>query len=153
MKKEFKKANAVPYFLSASLGILALVACSNESTAEITYDDDSDEPIVTELHAAYAAFNTDAVTVYLEGSEVVIETTGLPNHETTYWGEGNALYREEPDVANTPSIISSNNNATTIRVDATPNLSGNSVTTDFNTIGIVPLVGLQFSMIKKVVVP
>ncbi|MEL6916835.1 MAG: YHYH protein, partial [Bacteroidota bacterium] len=67
---------------------------------------------------------------------VVIETTGLPNHETVYWGEGNELYREEPDVALTPSIISSNNNAVTIRVDVTPDLTGNTVSTDLGTIGI-----------------
>ena len=125
-----------------ALSFITLIACSSDSVDDgviddIATDDDSEtEEIATELHAAYAAFNTDAVTIYLDGSEVVIETTGLPNHETIYWGEGNLLYKEEPDVDKTPSIMSSNNNATTIRVDATPNLTGNTVTTDFNTIGI-----------------
>tara|TARA_R110002051_G_scaffold137916_2_gene210551 strand:- start:55131 stop:55925 length:795 start_codon:yes stop_codon:yes gene_type:complete len=130
--------------LVLALSFITIIACSSDSvddeiTEDITNNDDADddsEEVVTELHAAYAAFNTDAVTVYLDGSEVVIETTGLPNHETIYWGEGNALYREEPDVHKTPSIMSSNNNATTIRVDATPNLTGNTVETQLNTIGI-----------------
>ncbi len=130
----------------ASLGMLtvffmALLACSSDSISDIDTsngdgDDSDDEEVVTELHAAFDAFNTDAVTVYIDGSEVVIETTGLPNHETVYWGEGHELYREETDVALTPSIMSSNNNATTIRVDATPNLSGNQVDTQLGTIGI-----------------
>ena len=127
-----------------ALSFIALIACSSDSvdddiTEDIANNDDTDddsEEVVTELHAAFAAFNSDAVTVYLDGSEVVIETTGLPNHETIYWGEGNALYREEPEVDKTPSIMSSNNNATTIRVDATPNLTGSTVETQLNTIGI-----------------
>jgi hypothetical protein len=111
------------------------IACSSDDSTS-TQDEEND--VVTELHAAYAAFNTAATDIYLSnnGATVTIETTGLPNHETVYWGEGNELYRAEPDVALTPSIISSNNNATTITVDAIPNLSGNTVSTNFNTIGI-----------------
>lgn len=115
----------------ATISLIAFLACSSDDSA--TQDD---EPDATELHAAFAAFNTEATTIYLDGSEVVIESTGLPNHETVYWGEGNALYRDEPDVALTPSIMSSNNNAVTIRVDATPNLTGSTVSTQLNTIGI-----------------
>ncbi|MBP0903320.1 YHYH protein [Mariniflexile gromovii] len=115
----------------ASLLLLVFIACSSESSAT-----EEDEEVVTELHAAYAAFNTDAVTIYLSGSNVVIETTGLPNHKTVYWGVGNSLYMEEPDVETTPSIMSSNNNAVTMTVDATPNLSGSTVSTQLNTIGI-----------------
>ncbi|MBM1107760.1 YHYH protein [Aurantibacter crassamenti] len=116
----------------------SIVSCSTDSTDDSVIIDEGsdDDEIVTELHAAYAEFNTDATTIYLDGSNVVIETTGLPNHETVYWGEGNDLYLEEDNVATTPSIMSSNNNATTITVDATPNLTGSTVSTDFNTIGI-----------------
>jgi hypothetical protein len=67
---------------------------------------------------------------------VTIETTGLPNHETVYWGSGNTLYRDEPTVQLTPSIMSSNNNAATISVDATPNLTGSTVSTQLGTVGI-----------------
>lgn len=111
--------------------IVAFIACSSDDTTI-----DGDDGSIAELHKAYEAFNTDATTIYVDGSKVVIETTGLPNHESVYWGEGNDLYRDEPDVARTPSIMSSNNNATTITVDATPNLTGNTVATNFNTIGI-----------------
>ncbi|NRR90522.1 YHYH protein [Winogradskyella undariae] len=125
------------------LGLIVLVfslniACSSDDSTEdsVAGTDDTDDEIVTELHAAFYAFNTDATTIYLDGSNVVIETTGLPDHETVYWGEGNDLYINEPTVEVTPSIMSSNNNAVTITVDATPNLTGSSVSTTFDTIGI-----------------
>lgn len=106
------------------------VACSSDDSTQ------DDEEAVTELHPAFAAFNTEATTIYLDGPNVVIETNGLPNHKTVYWGPNSPLYKSEPSVQLTPSIISSNNNATTMVVDATPNLSGNTVATQLNTIGI-----------------
>ena len=110
------------------------IACSSDSTSS----DDTDDDVVTELHAAYAAFNAEATDIYLSngGATVTIETSGLPNHDTVYWGEGNDGYIEEPTVERTPSIMSSNNNATSITVDATPDLDGSTVSTNFNTIGI-----------------
>ena len=133
MKNELKiKKSIVAIGMGVALLLTTLIACSADSANDV----EAEEEVVTELHAAFSAFNSDATTIYLDGSEVVIETTGLPNHETVYWGEGNDLYKEEPDVDRTPSIMSSNNNATTIRVDATPNLTGNTVATQLNTIGI-----------------
>ncbi|MFC0605030.1 YHYH protein [Winogradskyella pulchriflava] len=128
MKNSFK-------FMLLMISIVLLnIACSSDDSSTST--DDGDDGVVAELHPAFAAFNTDATTIYVDGSNVVIETTGLPDHETVYWGEGHALYRDEPDVELTPSIMSSNNNAVTITVDATPDLTGNTVSTTFNTIGI-----------------
>ena len=133
MKKEVKiKKRIMALAMVPVLLISSLIACSADSAS----DEEIEEAEVTELHAAFAAFNSKATTIYLDGSNVVIETTGLPDHETVYWGEGNALYKEEPDVDRTPSIMSSNNNATTIVVDATPNLTGSTVSTQLNTIGI-----------------
>ncbi|MDW5290983.1 YHYH protein [Formosa sp. PL04] len=126
MKYPFK------FLTLALISLGTFIACSSDdSTTEA-----DDEEAATELHAAFSAFNSDATTIYLDGANVVIETTGLPNHETVYWGEGNSLYLEEDDVDVTPSIMSSNNNAVTITVDATPNLTGNTVSTELNTIGI-----------------
>ena len=129
------RKNHVAIGLGIALSIVVFLACSSDSMDDPT-EEIAEEPVITELHAAFQEFDTEATTIYLDGSDVVIETTGLPNHETVYWGEGHELYRDEPDVALTPSIMSSNNNATTIRVDATPNLSGNPVATDLGTIGI-----------------
>lgn len=126
---------SIKRFVLPTLVVSAFVSCSTDDPSEDEMEEE-EEQTVTELHAAFAEFNEDATTIYIEGSNIVIETTGLPNHETVYWGEGNDLYRAEPDVALTPSIMSSNNNAVTITVDATPNLTGNTVATELNTIGI-----------------
>ncbi len=135
MKKNEITLKYIPLMTLTAIISMVLLACSTDSTDD-TLEEESEETIPTELHAAFSAFNTDATTIFLDGSNVVIETTGLPDHETVYWGEGNSLYREEPNVATTPSIMTSNNNATTITVDATPNLTGNTVSTQLNTIGI-----------------
>ncbi len=120
---------------------IAIFSCSNDADDTLTDDGtgiDTNDTALTELPAAFAAFNTEATDIYLSdgGSTVTIETTGLPNHETVYWGEGNDGYIEEPDVRLTPSIISSNNNATTITVDAVPDIDGSTVQTELGTIGI-----------------
>jgi len=128
-----------PIILLTSLFFIALIACSSDgddiADDQIATDDDL---AVTELHAAFAEFNTEATEIYLSdgGTTVTIETTGLPNHETVYWGEESDLYREEPDVRLTPSIISSNNNATTISIDAVPDLDGATISTQLGTVGI-----------------
>ncbi len=127
------KIKFIKTYIIAVLLLSIIYSCSS-SEAEIVSEIE-EEVSATSLHAAYAEFNADATTIYLDGSNVVIETTGLPNHDTHYWGTGNDGYIDE-DIDATPSIISSNNNATTITVDATPNLTGNTVATDFNTIGI-----------------
>ena len=45
-----------------------------------------DSPTSTaELHAAFAEFDTDNLTILLDGDEVVIESNGLPNHTSPYW--------------------------------------------------------------------
>lgn len=123
--------------------LLGFLACSSDSEDLVNDDTDDgttggDELALTELPAEFSAFNSEATDIFLSdgGTTITIETTGLPNHETVYWGEGNDGYIEEPDVALTPSIISSNNNAVTITVDAVPNTTGNSVETQLGTIGI-----------------
>ena len=118
---------------SILLTLSVLISCSSSDDTDNSVDD-TDTP--TALHAAFADFNAEATTIYLDGNEVVIETSGLPDHETVYWGVGHNLYKDEPGVDLTPSIISSNNNAVTIRVDATPDLTGTSIDTNLGTIGI-----------------
>ncbi|MDT0539407.1 MULTISPECIES: YHYH protein [Croceitalea] len=128
-----------PFFALMAIFTTLFIACSSDGD-DITDDENAtdDEVAVTELHAAFEEFNSEATEIYLSnnGTTVTIETTGLPNHETVYWGEGNDLYREEPDVRLTPSIMSSNNNASTIIVDAVPNLVGSTSQTQLGTIGI-----------------
>lgn len=126
MKNVFKPLSVITFV------IVALIACSSS-------DDNSgtDDEITTgELHAAFAEFDTDETNIYLEGSNVVIETTGNPNHTTVYWGEGHPLYIEEPDVQLTPSRIPGFDGSATLRVSQNPQLASSSTATQLGAIGI-----------------
>ena len=98
--------------------------------------DDSNNSGIT-LHSAFAEFDTDNTDIYLDGAEVVIETNGLPNHKTVYWGVGHELY-EEATVATglTPSIIPNYDASATLRVSPNPQLASNTTATSLGAIGI-----------------
>ncbi|WP_272022674.1 YHYH protein [Olleya namhaensis] len=128
-----------------SIVALALFACNSDDSVsdDSVIDDtnDDDEVAVTELHAAFSAFNSNAVTVILsdDGTQVNIETTGFPDHTSIYWETDNALYIDEAGVTKTTQdtyIGGGQGEAASFTVDATPNLTGASVTTQLNTIGI-----------------
>lgn len=97
-----------------------------------------DGETVSKIHPAFSEFNPKAVTVYLsdDKTDYVIESTGLPNHDTVYWGEGNDGYKDEPNVGLTPSRIPDRDVSATITVDATPNFSGVTIETELGITGI-----------------
>ncbi|NKI30380.1 YHYH protein [Croceivirga thetidis] len=128
--------------LILSIGIMAVLACSSDADDSIVFtddesttDDDGTAEEVT-LSAAFSEFDANETTIYLDGNNVVIETTGFPNHETVYWGVGNELYREEPDVDLTPSRIPNFDGSATLVVSANPQLASSSTSTSLGAIGI-----------------
>ncbi|MEM8847122.1 MAG: YHYH protein [Bacteroidota bacterium] len=127
-----------PILSISGLLILMIFACSSDADSE-TFEDDTlgeDDDIDVSLSAAFAEFDSNETTIYLDGSDVVIETTGFPNHETVYWGPDSDLYREEPDVALTPSIIPNFDGSATLVVSANPQLASSSTSTSLGIIGI-----------------
>lgn len=130
---QFILKNTVPFLFILGAIILGSIACSNEDDSTITSTENNSNAV---LHAAFSAFDQDETDIYLDGSEVVIETTGLPNHATVYWGPGNDLYMEEANVALTPSIIPNYDASTTLRVSANPTLASTSTATNLGAIGI-----------------
>lgn len=129
--------------LTISIFSLSIACSSDDSSSTDVADDidDTDDVVVTELHAAFAAFNTDAVTVTLsdDGTEVYIETTGYPDHTSIYWETDHALYIDEPTVTKTTQntyIGGGQGEASSFTVDATPKLTGSSEDTHLGTIGI-----------------
>ncbi|WP_055437614.1 MULTISPECIES: YHYH protein [Lacinutrix] len=141
------KTNFKPLILTAITAFAVFACTSNDdsSTSADSNDTDeiADEEVVTELHAAYGAFNADAVTAILsdDGTEVYIETTGFPDHTSIYWEEDNALYLDETSagvVKTTQNtyIGGGQGEAASFTVDAIPNLTGSTVSTQLNTIGI-----------------
>ncbi|GGD23981.1 YHYH protein [Hyunsoonleella pacifica] len=127
-----------PSFTLLSISLLfvfAFIACGN-SDDSTSQDTEMEEETTGELHPAFAEFDKDETDVYLSGSNVVIETTGLPNHETVYWGEGNALYMDEPNVQLTPSRIPGYDASATLMVSQNPQLASTSTATRLGAIGI-----------------
>ena len=105
-------------------------------------DDDIEEVGITALSSAFNEFS-DAVTVTLsdDGTEIFIETTGFPDHTSIYWNpdDPSGLFIEEPLVTKTTEntfIGGGTGEASSFTVDATPNLTGPTVATELNTIGI-----------------
>lgn len=135
MKKQTSKNIFFATFILAICSF-AFIACGNDDDGTVATDDGDDTDVTAELHAAFAEFDTDETDIFLDGSEVVIETTGLPNHTTVYWGEGNDLFIEEPDVALTPSTIPNFDASTTLRVSASPELASSTTSTQLGSIGI-----------------
>ncbi|WP_025740261.1 YHYH protein [Aquimarina pacifica] len=150
MKKEKKKKSTKHLFLICFL-LIVVSACSNDDSSSSdtvddsssdTVDDDSvdnDNGSVTTdgLHAAFAEFDTDETDIYLDGDNVVIETTGYPNHTSYYWGEDHELYLDEDIGANaTPSTIPGRDASATLTVSANPELATSSTSTQLGTIGI-----------------
>jgi hypothetical protein len=74
----------------------------------------------------------------LDGSEVVLETDGLPNHTSPYWSEGHAL-DVEPTVTiyadMAPGDIDNFNGSYTLRVPVSPAKSSSSSSTGLGAIG------------------
>lgn len=127
MKKEYFKIVAA-LLIMVSLNI----ACSSNSS-----EDEVDDPVTGTLHEAFLEFDTDETDIYLSGSNVVIETTGNPNHTTPYWGLGHPLY-VAPTVATamTPSLITGFDGSATLTVSTSPTLAGSTTNTSLGAIGI-----------------
>ncbi|MEM9833204.1 MAG: YHYH protein [Bacteroidota bacterium] len=118
------------------------------------------DPENAELHPAFAEFDSDNFSIYLDDDEVVIESNGLPNHTSPYWSNttprtaidprGNELTTPasaedhplfvEPTVTSyefmAPGNIDDFNGAYTLRVPANPELASSSSATGLGPIGI-----------------
>jgi hypothetical protein len=111
------------------LCLLSLAACDK--------GEDPEADVTGALNAAFAEFDTDNTDIYLDGSNVVIETNGLPNHTSPYWGAGNALYvAPQSGFAATPSLISNFDGSATLTVSANPQKASKSTATSLGSIGI-----------------
>lgn len=88
--------------------------------------------------AAFDEFSEN-VTAYIDGDEVVIETTGLPDHTSPYWSTDHELY-VEPTVTSTqdmaPGTIDNFNGTYTLRVPVEPTVASSSTATGMGAIGI-----------------
>lgn len=126
-----------------ALFFIAFIACSSNEDLDSETDPEVTDEVVTELHPAFAAFDTDETDVYLSdnGTTITIETTGLPNHTTPYWSESHPLY-VAPTVTSqgnmTPTRIDTSGRdlSGTLTVSAVPKKASSSTATSLGAIGI-----------------
>ncbi|MFK7906462.1 MAG: YHYH protein [Chitinophagales bacterium] len=121
--------NLLLFSFAFFIGIF-LFSCDKDS------DDDTSEPEGT-LHAAFADFDTDNFDIYLDGSQTVIETNGLPNHTSPYWSSTHPLFAEATVATGlAPGNIDQFNGSYTLRVPTSPEKASNSSSTGLGAIGI-----------------
>lgn len=132
------------------------VSCDSDDAAVATPTDDT----ITELPAAFAEFDENNTTIMLSGNEIIIETNGLPNHESPYWSNttarsaidpmGNELTTPaaaqnhplfvEPTVTSyemmAPGNIDDFNGSFTLTIPASPQKASSSTSTGLGAIGI-----------------
>lgn len=115
------------------LFVAMMTACTNANDVEAREEDEG----TATLSSAFDEFDKSNTDIYLDGSTVVIETNGLPNHKTPYWGSGNKLYQAPEDGWRaTPSLITGYDASATLRVSANPKLASSSTSTSLGAVGI-----------------
>ena len=117
--------------------ILFFYACKSEENSE----EQEETEITGTLHEAFAEFDSDETTIYLEGNNVVVETSGVPNHVTPYYSESHALHIT-PSVTSesqmTPTRIDTANRdyEQSVTVSQNPDKASTSTATYLGAVGI-----------------
>lgn len=117
--------NLKSFILLSTIVLIALTACKKKTTDG--------------LHEAFSEFDSDNCDIYIQDGDVVIETTGLPNHTSPYWSTSNSLYTA-PTVTSTnemaPGDIDDFNGSYTLRFPENPELASSTSSTGLGAIGI-----------------
>ena len=139
------------------------VSCTQPEGYVANANDDDDtvaaECMVNGMHAAFAEFDTESYTITMNGTNITLETDGLPNHTSPYWSNTNPrcingpmgqmctnqnttvdhpLYTA-PTVTSfdqmAPGNIDDFNGSYTLTVPSAPQLATNSTSTGLGAIG------------------
>lgn len=122
-------------FLGAAMLMLACGSDDSDGTSDGPQPDD----VITELPAAFAAFDTDNTTIQLDGDEIIIESNGLPNHTSPYWSTDHPLFSEPVATSfdqMAPGNIDDFNGSYSLTIDAVPAKASSSSSTGLGPIGI-----------------
>ncbi|WP_430409051.1 YHYH protein [Kordia sp.] len=134
-----------------------IVACGNDDANTTSTTNDGD---TATLHAAFGEFDTDNVTIMLNGSNVEIESNGMPNHTSPYWS--NTTTRTGTPASTTdhplfvaptvtsfqdmaPGNIDDFNGSYSLTVSANPTLASSSSATGLGAIGIAISGGMIYN--------
>ena len=156
-------SNSKQFLLISAIALLGFsVSCGdddNNNSDDATSGDDGEATAI--LHAAFDDFDTDNLTIMLSGTDVLIETNGLPNHTSPYWSnttercatppnggeictnsdttENHPLFVEPTLTSNeamAPGNIDDFNGSYSLTVSASPELASSSSATGLGAIGI-----------------
>ena len=152
MKNVFKLS-----ILILAIGVI-FVSCSDDDAATTSTTTAGDVTAAT-LHNAFSEFNAANTTITLNGTNVTIQTNGLPDHTSPYWS--NTVSRSlvgpqgvtfttvsnadhplwvEPTVTSydqmAPGNIDDFNGSYSLTVSANPQLASSSTATGLGAIGI-----------------
>jgi hypothetical protein len=112
--------------LSLLLIGIGTIACNKKKNTE-------------DLPLAFADFDTDHYTIYIDGDEVILETDGLPNHSSPYWSASHALHID-PVCTTTgemaPGNIDDFNSSYTLSIPLNPTKASSSSSTGLGPIGL-----------------
>lgn len=142
--------------------ILLMIAISCTSCGGDNSDTTSESETNYELHEAFSHFDSDNVSILLDGDEVIITSNGLANHLSPYWS--NTTERSTADPLNptqnlvtpaadvnhdlfveptittyedmAPGNIDDFNGSATLVLSADPQLASSSTATDLGACGI-----------------
>ncbi len=139
----------------SALMLFNLSSCKDDETSDPVDDTTTN----SDLHKAFAEFDSENFTIYIDGDEVVLETNGLPNHTSPYWSNttersavdpmGNTLKTpaasenhklfSEPTATSyddmAPGNIDDFNGSYTLRVPVSPSKASSSSSTGLGSIG------------------
>lgn len=114
---------------------VSLSSCEQPDGYVADNSDTNDTGSISTPLSAFDEFNSDAVTISFDGSEVTIESTGLPNHTSPYWEETNPLHIDQVVGDHvTPGFI--REGSFTVTLPLNPQIASTSSATGLGAIGI-----------------
>lgn len=124
--KPINKTNLIIFAILVPI-LFGLMACNPE---EETFDN-------TDLPYGFSKFDS-SVEVYVDGDEVVINTTAIPNHGSPYFDESSDQYEAyngtNPNFNQNPGTITAAN--VTFRIPLNPEEANNKTATPLGSIGV-----------------
>jgi|TARA_Y100000782_G_C10148110_1_gene250303 hypothetical protein len=132
-----------------AISVLLLIGCNSYNTTSPYDDGDNNSGSGgsggggnTNLPVGFTKFIDTHTDVYISGNYVVVETAGIPNHNSPYWGAGHANYESPHSGMNiNPNIITTQNFKFYIPLN--PTVAGMVASTPLGAIG-VSLSGVPF---------
>lgn len=130
--------NIIKFMLLIATVFSLSIACSSDDSSS---NDDGDDDVIGELHAAFGEFDEDYTDIYLDGSDVIIETIGVPNHLTPYYSSTHPLYvaptvTSESNMTPTRIDTSGRDFEASLTVSSNPQAASSTTATQLGAIGI-----------------